>query len=777
MLMEQNQISEERINEVILNLHKTYIKGKVDKEKIYQYAKSRMMNFYYRGFQNLSVVRTGGGEVVDFRPVSSGALALIDKQGANSSERVNDYIINDFRGDVKKFEAILGQKSPNPTARPKWQSTDVPIQMLNDLASYLRAEWEVESSNRNIVQSLALNGTTFLHTPIVIDRNRYGETEEPVLDFVPMKIEGNYMECPGCGERTPSEQRVEGLNCSSCGMPLMPEDWREGETVEVAQQIGNKKYSNGSVGLGIYSCIEVTTPFWIKGIKQSPWLLLQYEDDPSCLVDKFGGELEKDLLNGMNNDGDDTTGNQGQKVREQMSSPTGTMLAQRGDRWTVEQSFIRPTMYHWVKKLADGDNDGQAIYKYLVEKYPKGLKLTKIGSRIVAKENVFLDDEWTAIKPGTSPYLYADPHFDDYIQITDLINDAWNQEVELRGRSAGVTFFDPDRLNPEMANKRFLPGSMIPMQPGTSGNMSDAFFKSSITDPDPNSFTYITTLREIAREIVGLMPAVFGGEEATPTAEHARRRLNQALMVLATVWNEMRGGWAEAYNNGVKQLAQYSNGFIYVSNSSEPREVPDIKQVLKGGWFFECDQAIPMNWTQLKDFIMGLFQNGPEFAQAIGANQPKNLSKIAEGIGLPGWEIPGVKERQSILKLIDRLLKEQPTELQDQSGNLQYQPSIPVDEFIYDPNLVVQITKEWLLDPMAQELEGTPGYLNILANGKAYQQIIQQQQMQQNPQMMGNGGGGGNPPPPPDPQSIPGEAPNAPIDLPPITNIDQITES
>lgn len=705
----------------------------VDREKIFQYAVVRRNDFYYRGNQHLAPTFSGNGELVDFKPIN-GQTQLVANQANGQNSVIYDYVINNFRGDLRKFVGVLGQKSPNVKARPNWASDETGIRrsnIANDCAMYLRSQWDGDAANRYLVLSLGKNGTTFIHTPYVTDEQRYGKHVEPVWAMQDQKVSPDVYHCLNCGADTPGDPQTPPPACPQCGAPLSPMDLVPGETQSVPAVVDQKEYPNGTVELHIHSAYDVTTPFYVKDLEHCPWLWLEFEEDSASLIQRYPGRgLEPMLDEGyssMESSGNSTQ-SLGRLARDQASSPNGYLNNPRPGRWPYARFWVRPSMYIYLLK---GDA-GQGAVDELKQKFPRGMKLTFVNRKLVMVEHERLDEVWAAVKPETSEYIYADPIFNDYIQGADIMNDGWNILIQLMETSIPFTIYDPNVLDKNKIRKGFQPNEFVPALPGMGSSLGNSFYKGPVSDVKPEIIQFMKEVAGTLREIIGLLPPVWGAEGVpNETAEASRRRLNQALMVLATTWNEMRGGWAKAYRNGVRQLARYSLGRL-VSSQGDPesvtvREIQDIQELLQGGFDFECDQAIPMNWTQLRDFVSSLNEN-PVLAQSMGANDPDNIAKINEGIGIPGWKIPGMDTRDAVHDLIGRLLKEAPIQQPAPPPMLGMppapppppMPSIPLDfKLTWQPAIVVPIIRNWLMSEEGRSAEGTPGYDNVVAAGMA----------------------------------------------------------
>lgn len=769
---DSKQVASQQTSEDVVKKYGTQLKALVDKrcrdavdrEKIFQYAIIRRNDFYFRGNQHLAPSFSGNGELVDFKPINNQTQLVSNANGGKNSVAY-DYVINNFRGDLRKFVGVLGQKSPNVKARPNWASDESGIRrsnIANDCASYLRSQWDGDAANRYLVLSLGKNGTTFIHTPFVTDEERYGVHDEPVWGMQAQKVTPDGYRCLYCGAETPGQEGAPPL-CQNCQRPLSPQDFVPGEVQQIPAIVGNKQYPNGTVELHVHSAYDVTTPFYIKDLEHCPWLWLEFEEDSATLVSRYPGRgLEEMIDDGYSSSesAGSNTASLGRLAREQASSVTGYTTNQRPGRWSYARFWLRPSMYLYLLKTQDA---GQSAVDELKARFPRGMKLTFANKKLVMVEEERLDEVWTAVKPETSEYLYADAIFDDYIQGSDIMNDGWNILIQLMETSIPFTIYDPNVLDKNKIRQGFQPNEFVPSNPGMGGSFGNAFFKGPVSDVKPEIIQFMKEVAGTLREIIGLLPAVWGAEGVpNETAEASRRRLNQALMVLATTWNEMRGGWAKAYRNGVRQLARYSLGRL-VSSQGDPasvtvKEVSDIQELLQGGWDFECDQAIPMNWTQLRDFVSSLYEN-PQMAQAMGAMDPDNLEKVSEGVGIAGWKIPGREERDAVHDLIGQLMQGAPIPAPPPPPPMPGQPppptappmpSIQLDfKITWTPGIVVPIIHNWLMSEEGRSAEGSPGYDNVVAAGLAALAAMA-------------------PPPPP-----PGAPHGPPPPGPPVSNEDQ----
>jgi hypothetical protein len=735
----------------------------IDKEKIQQFAVCRQMDFYYRGNQHLIPTFSGNGEVVDFKPINGSMTNTANQR----QQVIYDYVINNFRGDMRKFVGVLGQKSPNVRAMPSWEGDENGTRrakLATECAQYLHSQWDVDAAHRYIALSVGKNGTTFIYTPWVADADRYGEREEPIWGTKPEQVTQDGYKCPNCGTENPGSADTPPPACLNCGFPLGMQDFVPGETQDVPAITGTKKYPNGAVELSIHSPYDTTTPFYVKDLEHCPWLWLEFDDDAASLVSRFPNRGLEEDLNREQADGDTSASSTlGKLAREQASSSTGYTVYNRPNRWTYSRFWIRPSMYLYL--LQDrGSDGGKAAVAELKTQFPRGMKVSFVNKKLVQVEHERLDEVWAVIKPETSEFMYADPIFKDYIQGADIVNDCINIMIQKRETSIPAVVYDTNVIEPNKIRQGFQVNEFIPSAvPGAM--LKNAFYNLPVSDVTAGDMDFPKELIATLREIIGLLPAIWGGD-AVPneTAEAARRRLNQALMVLSTTWNEMRGGWARAYRNGIRQLSRYSLGRLVSSQGDAEsvtiRELGDIEELLQGGWEMTCDQAIPMNWTQLRDFVQSMFTMAPEVAHAMGMDDPQNLEKINEGIGVPGWKLRGIDDMDAVQKLIGELMQQQPIVGMDGMN----MPSVQLDfNVVWNPKNMVDVIHDWCMSEEGRAADGTPGFANVVAAGMAALQAMAP------PPMMppGDGGNGAPVPPGSDAQTLPETIPGANAPTPP----------
>lgn len=741
------------------------IRPSVSMEKIWLNAQMRRAHYYWEGQQYLTMVPNAGfGGVSDYQPLS-GSTSLSVASTFNYGQ-FSDYCLNVYRGDIRKFEAVIGTRSPNVQCSTRDPNNDdqTEIKRTGDrVASYLRSHWHVDDKHRELVHYLALYGNAFSYVRHVADSQQYGTSAIPLYQPVGIPQGEPIYHCLICGTDTPlSQVQASGGQggaqggpqlplCPKCGNPLGPESLELPETIPGLQLTELMEYENGAVELDLVNGSMVTFPWWIKSngsnVGHAPWWIYEFELDKGRLA-KIFPELKSKIYRdtyGLPIEASDATGLSGTQTRRILESPN----AMYNYVWGRSQYlYTRVWLPATTLTYLPGDQPG-TLREQLSAKYPTGILSHYVNGELLRIEPADLGHDWAVCKSEPSDTIYSQPYFHDYIQGQDTINDMLNNLIEAAERSTGAIIFDPQVLDPDRIREYAVqPGEYIPATPGASGDFSQAFFKVPAAEMNPLMWDMIDRYIDKLREVSGIRPEIFGGGNA-PTARQAEMNKNQALMQLNTVWNEIRSFWAQTYDNGAHHIATFSrDGQLYQSRgggqSPDMISIPGVSRLADGGWFFSCEEAFPMSVGQRKDFFMNLIElsaQSPIIQQDLAS--PANRARMAEAIGSPDWRVAGVREREMILRYIAKLSKDSPVQLPAPPPPLPVpdpatgqmtpppppepppppQPSIPFNWDLFStpaigPEFVVEVIREWATDDSGQELQDTApqaGWANVMA--------------------------------------------------------------
>jgi hypothetical protein len=213
---------------------------------------------------------------------------------------------------------------------------------------------------------------------------------------------------------------------------------------------------------------------------------------------------------------------------------------------------------------------------------------------------------------------------------------------------------------------------------------------------------------------------------------------NQAMMKLGIPWKQIRTFWARTRENGIYQAAKYSGGALFSNDGRGTigsQQMDGIWELLEGGWYIQTEENMPATIGQRRDFFMNALNNMQEPAQQmLGLQEPNNIVKLQEAIGMSDWDTPNYKQVIRLHDIINQLAQGQ--SMPGQPGPIDPatgipgppgppQPSIPFDQFLFDPGIALKVVRDYLWENGADmEMTNPSGLGNITAYGQAAQQAM-----------------------------------------------------
>lgn len=706
-------------------------------DRLLQHLTIRRNDAYWKGLQYVAPDFSGG--LPDYFPVTS--------SDAGSSY---DYVLNVYRGDTRKFIAVLSQRAPNVEAQAISPDNAAHVAAARKAQSVAQAISSVIDWGRaaeRIAFSFATKGTTFLYTPYVVNKDLFGSS------FIPTYVEDSIQADPGafscelCGEEGAGNPAA----CPTCGNPNLILE--EPITLSIVRETGRQEIENGGPVAYVLSAADVTVPFNVRDLSEAPWLRWDEDLDLGSILRAYPLLRDKDLSFKTFGDSSAST----HSTQLQLKSLSGRSTLCSLDRVPVSRVWMRPSQYEYIN-LQDRIDP---VRDHIKAAYPRGLKLTYVGDILVKIEHESIDEVWAAETPDVSDYLWCAPYMDDMIQCNDSINDAHNINAEALEKSVPLHLVNPRAVDPDAINRKgHLVGEFLPAKSGFTGPLREAIADFSAAKVDPGILNYSATVLDQFRSITGILPAIFGGDEGRrQTAREAELKRNQALMGISTPWQAQRRLIRRGYRNSTLQVAKYSGGSLHLPTGVGAANVElalgDISALLEGGWKFHVEESVPMSPGQIRDAILDMVaSNPPETLERMGYFHPENLGALESALGHPGWTIPGVREREQVHKIITRMLQAAPS-TDPMTG--QPIPSEQPDPFVIDPGIGMEVVRSWLVsdEGEAAEQENPDGWYNVLLLGKGWEMMLQPppemaDQMESPPE-----GAPGPEPPPPGPPPPP----------------------
>ena len=678
--------------------------GSVDQsaQKLDQYHEIRRNELYYSGEQYLV---QQGGEYVPLRVAADGSPT--STQAVSSDE----YVVNIYKGDVRKFVAVLGQKAPTVNAEAASALNDDHISRANtadNIIRHLYHAWDVPKKQLEIAYNLAVKSTAFIYTPWVVSKEKYGETTIPRFEEVPPTEVLAINSCYDCN----TEYEGDAI-CPTCGSSNT-EELNPGQVIEnEPEQVGEETYENGSVECHVLSALEVSTPFDVKCLAETPWLMYEREYNRASVLAAYPDHAETIKGAGTLNNYEGTS------YRAASGSYSKVYMSyERTNMVSVRLVWIRPSQYNWLAEdLKAGtvnpeDGSEELAIAALHRMYPMGAKLTIIGDKVIKCEDECLDDVWAEIPPEAASTMWPKPYMDDMIDSQNRVNDLCEIVQESMERSLPITVADPKIIRPDKIKKlQGSYGNIVWSEPSPLGDFSKHFYQFRTTEVRPEMLEVGNVVHHSYREVTGILPEIFGGGTKHQTFGEAQMDRNQALMALGVPWYFMRRGWEKAFYNGVRQVAKNSvGGKFYIEQNKdfygEGIDLPeDVDTLLSGGWKVSSDESMPLTTDQVRVWMESLLQNSPDIATRLGMFHPENLPRMNDIMGIAGgWIIPEDRDRRAIMESINRLKVGKTNTTEDDMGNIIEQSSEPFDPFLYDPLFAADVIKTWLTSEEGNQL-------------------------------------------------------------------------
>lgn len=705
-----------QLKDCVKKLVDTDITAEVEPERQFLYQRVMKNDKYWRGLQFLT--ESQGANGIEYSQVGV-------PQGTNDGATgAYDYVQNIYRGDGKKFIAVLGQRSPNVVAVADDPTDEESIKRTQDVetaVAILDSKWKVDEVHMQAMQGFWTAGTQFIYTPYVADGDKYGWRDEPQIQAAPVPTGEAEYHCIGCGADTPQAQ-VDANNpvCPQCQQPLGPQDLKQPDTMDVPQDGGMQRYPNGMVECILCDLFSISGPYATKNVEEMTWISYETEVYKGKLLKTYP-RIRK--MGDLENQGAGAGSELGKQVRALQASPSGTNQATRQNYWSHKLTWITPDVYESIS------DDRQR--KILQEHFNEGLKITMVSGEVIDLDNEKLSDVWAIGKPESSKYIFCDPSGQDMMSVQDITNNSLNIAAEIFERGLPVTIVDPLVIDQKQwSQHRSTPAEIIPALHRVGESLGDAFHEMPAAEFSGQMIPWVQGVQNQGREIVGVLPAIFGGDGGgTQTAREAELKKNAALQQLGTIWLGARKMWEKAKTNGVKQLARYGGGVLRGTKKGAQGAQAltlDVAELKEDGWHLEAEEAIPETWAQKRDLLMWMMTQSPQVQQGWGLSAPENIEENSRYLGFPGHYIPGLDQREKTRETIQQLLLAAPVPSVD--GSSPPTPSIPADDFADDPSMALTLVKNWCLsDAGRTAAKETPdGFANVVAFGKAYAAMIPQ---------------------------------------------------
>lgn len=704
------------------DLYTTNLGRAEEQERFYEIAKYRKADLYWNATQNLIPVRSPiNGSVVDWMTWDD--YSFRNREAENGGP---DYAMNMYRSKGRKFIAVLGTIPPSLKCIPLDDSDIAAVRMarvVDAISQRLDRVGNRAKDHPELCAYLYKYGTSWIYTPTVTDRERFGFYKVPMLEMVEQQVIGD-----------------DGVE----------------STETVLRYMGDEEVENLGVDWIAVPPTQVMCPYNIRDFRKAPWFRYEFEEYAANIIANHP-EWEVDIRNISATDGPIAPSNtEGQILRSQIGNPSHLPYTQLLDQITVRIVWFHPGVLRMLPKVEAGRGDLDR--DEVMRRYPRGVRVTYLNGTAVEAVPEYYGDVWTPVKPETSDTLFCDGIGYDFLTIQDLINDNTNVMAEIYERTAGTTFADPSVVDLRaLSQQRPSPGTIFPTLRSAGGSARDAIHHINGPGVDPGLPNFVSSVDKGGSDIIGITDQLSGAGEGARTAKEYELRQQAAMRQISTTWKNIREAEAEAQKKMLLNDAR---------NREEPYEVggefidpAEVVEFLTNRLTIQAEEAIPKTFGERRDLVREMLDRGPEAWEFFNMGDVENAIQLSEYLSIPGWTWRNVAEYYKVQGIIEALLMAEPV-TDPMSG--QPLPSEQPDPSEDDMGFVVTVIRHWTAKPqgISAKRANPAGYANVKAYMQACEMIQQQQMMAEQQQMMMAQGG----PPPQDAGGPMPASPTAPFE-------------
>jgi hypothetical protein len=684
---------------------------------------------YYRDLMTFVASSIAG--IVDVTGVAGPISTIGDSYGY----QIGDYSQNIFRGYCRKLEGVLGNRMPTVIAVPNDPDSEESIaaaRSANAAAEMIIQKCELKMRTLELIFNLYNFGTTFWRINWVVNGTKYGYESVPDPD-APQTIQsalgdGEFI-CPNCSTPNPGTPENPPPQCANCGAPLSLNNYHPPTPVMIPNpDIPMIQVPKGGLEITLHNASEVFVPLEATSVDDDNCGWLRFERDVHksvALSNPDWGEKLRKFKNetGFNDSKESTASNYAQQIRSSMASPIGIIRPLRSNQWTEVYTWWKPSQYEMI--------DDEGIRKMLHENFPTGLMYTSVRGQLVDIVEAELAKDWRETKPEPSCRIMADPLGNDMVQPQEITNNTLNSCNETVERSNEPGFGDPTRIDFDaLQAHRSQPGVLFPAIKPAGGSLRDIIYR-----PEPIQFSnqimpFQMSVEERARNITGLLDAIWGGGDSRePTARQAELKKNAALQQLATQWMLIGRSIEQVNRQACLKLSKFGPDTLDFSKKNQFGTFDKQRIIAKDldmeKTHFEADEAVPLTWGQQRDMLMWFMDKPAELANQYGLNDPLNVYKNKNLLGIPGEHVPLLDDRDKAMAVIGKLQAAAPIpgEVDPETG--QPGPPKPSIEPDWEDNhaFCADLVKKYLTVNHQLKTDNPEGYQNVLAWGQAQEQM------------------------------------------------------
>ncbi len=626
------------------------------------------------------------------------------------------YVTNFYLGYALAFIAVMSSDVPNVSVRPAKASKIEDVRAAESATDVIGV---IEENNKpvdtleDVGYYLFTDGKIGAYVRYVADAERFGTSEEPVIETHFQAMGEDLYTCPNCQAQSPEDQVAATgmLACPQCGQQLGPQDFQKAPRVPVPVQTSTKEVPNGQEVITIVGGLELNTPVWARKMYQFPYLQWQMEVHRAKLKASFPHIEDKIQMGGS-------------QSADEVYARTSRLTVAQGLPAVVPGDTLYDLVTYsqtWIRRSSFFRIEDKALRKELLDLFPHGCYVAFAGDTYCISRDEKMDDHWRVMHAYPGDGQNRPSVGDPVIDLQERYNTLSNIAMEMYEEDLGENFFDVNMISADAISDRTVePGSWTPVNVGPGKSLDGAVKKLASGDVPVSLPQYAEEMSgEIAQFVTGLFPAVFGGEAKGAGGETKggyELSRDQAMGRIGLVWRRLKEFYADVMMLGVKCFAENRPADVEISvEGVDGKDEPDYIRLndLQGNIKVkaEGDENFPRMTSQKKAALQqmfAVFKGDPGFTAMM--DQPSNLEFARDVNGLNELQLPGVDAARQQKVETKTLLKTPPQQVPDQTGKPQPQSTVKVDPLLDDHDAHLQEIQRLVESEDGQKIKRTnPG--------------------------------------------------------------------
>jgi hypothetical protein len=619
-----------------------------------------------RGFQHILIQRNGGWGL----PAQGTGYGY----GEENSKTVYELNIYNSYGQI--LIGALTREVPTVRFKPRAPDDDAGITAARSAEALKEAivrRNKILTMLEDVTRYLYVDGLMVAHTYYMRDAQRFGYLPEP-KDVVPEdeekadEADRSEAEHAGAdesdGEPVASEvaEGAEQSDESESGHDQDDGEDRgeggektdEGETEETPGEEREEKQSNGSEVIEVDGALEWKLPIKKKSLCECGYAMRCKEIDTAKAKAKYPEVADKLTSSKGGPGGDDLDRLARVNVDQGMMNSYNTQDSE-SDETTECKCWIRP----W--QLIELDDTNRTA---IIDKCPKGLYVTFCGETYCEAYDESMDAALTLLHALPGDGMNRAGLGDWLMPVQKALNNWMELANDYFVRGVPAKWMDNEMFDVEGLKEQInLVGDVHPFQREQGVTMEQVIWEETPPQFPEQMIAFINDFKgDLAQLLCGAFPALFGGD-STPTDSPVGTTMiqrDQALGRIGIPWRRLKEAVANIFMHAVSCLAEnHEQPISVVGKVSVTVEMADLQGDMAA--FPEVDENFPETQTQKANQVAKVIAEAatnPMLAEIC--DDPDNLESVRDAIGLEGWVIPALEDRDKQLGEIEVMLNSPP---------------------------------------------------------------------------------------------------------------------